>query len=287
MIYLWDEQQRAINLARYRLDFRDAHTALHAAHAWKFRNRDAQMAVARVCNGVAVFVRAALSPDGEAVTILEFRPAYRWEAVIADNLFMDAMTAAHTPMDLDAYNRNTPHPDTPFSDWGHFNAWAWFPWDALEKQTEFSDEANRDAHSIAISEKMARNRAKLRAKLARAKAAKAAARRKCGRPAKTAGNRYVQFSIRVPCSVLKRWQHAGKGWQTRMAQRLATLECEHQPTSALDLAFLPPTRRKRGQVEPSDSKTPICLRLPPDVLARWKATGPSWQTRVVAWLAAP
>ena len=56
---------------------------------------------------------------------------------------------------------------------------------------------------------------------------------------------------------------------------------------ALDLAFLPPTRRKRWQVEPSDSNPPICLRLPPDVLARWKVTGPSWQTRVVAWLAAP
>ena len=249
MIYLWDEQQRATNLARYRLDFRDAHTALHAAHAWKFRNRDAQMAVARVCNGVAVFVRAALSPDGEAVTILEFRPAYRWEAVIADK---------------------------------------WKRQDRKKLAKPASKTASKAASKRKLNPaaKAAGDRAAQSSQLASDKAAKAASKRKLGRPAKAAGARAAQFSLRVPGSVLKRWQHAGKGWQTRMAQRLATLECEHQPTSALDLAFLPTTRRKRGQVEPSDSKTPICLRLPPDVLARWKATGPGWQTCMVARLAA-
>ena len=31
----------------------------------------------------------------------------------------------------------------------------------------------------------------------------------------------------------------------------------------------------------------IALRIPPDVLERWKATGPGWQTRMVQRLSAP
>lgn len=31
----------------------------------------------------------------------------------------------------------------------------------------------------------------------------------------------------------------------------------------------------------------IALRIPPDVLARWKAGGPGWQTRMVQRLSAP
>lgn len=41
-------------------------------------------------------------------------------------------------------------------------------------------------------------------------------------------------------------------------------------------------RRKRGQRGPQKAPTKdrISLRLPADVLARWKATGPGWQTRM-------
>jgi len=48
--------------------------------------------------------------------------------------------------------------------------------------------------------------------------------------------------------------------------------------------------RKRGRPAGStkpDAKIPTTLRLPPDVLARWKATGPGWQTRMVQRLSAP
>ncbi len=38
--------------------------------------------------------------------------------------------------------------------------------------------------------------------------------------------------------------------------------------------------KPRGRPKSSDSKVAISLRLPPDTLARWKATGPGWQTRM-------
>lgn len=39
--------------------------------------------------------------------------------------------------------------------------------------------------------------------------------------------------------------------------------------------------RPRGRPKSIAPRTSISLRLPPDVLARWKATGPGWQTRMV------
>jgi uncharacterized protein (DUF4415 family) len=39
--------------------------------------------------------------------------------------------------------------------------------------------------------------------------------------------------------------------------------------------------RPRGRPKAAAARTSISLRLPPDVLARWKATGPGWQTRMV------
>ena len=38
--------------------------------------------------------------------------------------------------------------------------------------------------------------------------------------------------------------------------------------------------KPRGRPKSPDSKVAISLRLPPDTLARWKATGPGWQTRM-------
>ncbi|HQR54010.1 MAG TPA: BrnA antitoxin family protein [Burkholderiales bacterium] len=36
----------------------------------------------------------------------------------------------------------------------------------------------------------------------------------------------------------------------------------------------------RGRPKSSNARLAISLRLPPDTLARWKATGPGWQTRM-------
>ena len=38
--------------------------------------------------------------------------------------------------------------------------------------------------------------------------------------------------------------------------------------------------KPRGRPKSGKAKTSISLRLPPDTLARWKATGPGWQTRM-------
>jgi len=45
-------------------------------------------------------------------------------------------------------------------------------------------------------------------------------------------------------------------------------------------------KRTRGPGK-RPAKTSTTLRIPPDVLARWKATGPGWQTRMVQRLSAP
>jgi uncharacterized protein (DUF4415 family) len=42
--------------------------------------------------------------------------------------------------------------------------------------------------------------------------------------------------------------------------------------------------RPRGRPKTGSPRTLISLRLPPDVLARWKSKGPGWQTRMVAVL---
>jgi uncharacterized protein (DUF4415 family) len=39
--------------------------------------------------------------------------------------------------------------------------------------------------------------------------------------------------------------------------------------------------RPRGRPKSKAPRASISLRLPQDVLARWKATGPGWQTRMV------
>ena len=38
--------------------------------------------------------------------------------------------------------------------------------------------------------------------------------------------------------------------------------------------------KPRGRPKSAESKVAISLRLSPDTLARWKATGPGWQTRM-------
>jgi len=38
--------------------------------------------------------------------------------------------------------------------------------------------------------------------------------------------------------------------------------------------------KPRGRPKTGHARTLISLRLPPETLARWKATGPGWQTRM-------
>lgn len=38
--------------------------------------------------------------------------------------------------------------------------------------------------------------------------------------------------------------------------------------------------KRRGRPKSGQARTPISLRLPADTLARWKATGAGWQTRM-------
>ena len=40
------------------------------------------------------------------------------------------------------------------------------------------------------------------------------------------------------------------------------------------------TVRKAGRPVSSNPRLQVTIRLPADVLARWKATGPGWQTRM-------
>lgn len=41
---------------------------------------------------------------------------------------------------------------------------------------------------------------------------------------------------------------------------------------------------RRGRPKLAAPNVAISLRIPPDVLERWKSTGPGWQTRMVASL---
>jgi uncharacterized protein (DUF4415 family) len=45
------------------------------------------------------------------------------------------------------------------------------------------------------------------------------------------------------------------------------------------------TLRKGGRPKSATPRQMISLRLPPDVIERWKATGPGWQTRMAEKLA--
>jgi len=38
--------------------------------------------------------------------------------------------------------------------------------------------------------------------------------------------------------------------------------------------------KPRGRSKTGNARTLISLRIPPETLARWKATGPGWQTRM-------
>ena len=45
--------------------------------------------------------------------------------------------------------------------------------------------------------------------------------------------------------------------------------------------------KRRGRRVAENPRKQVTIRLPADVLARWKATGPGWQTRMAEQLAEP
>jgi uncharacterized protein (DUF4415 family) len=47
-----------------------------------------------------------------------------------------------------------------------------------------------------------------------------------------------------------------------------------------DEMFARTVYRKAGRPRSANPRQLISLRLPPEVIARWKATGPGWQTRM-------
>ncbi|MEO5882478.1 MAG: BrnA antitoxin family protein [Caldimonas sp.] len=61
---------------------------------------------------------------------------------------------------------------------------------------------------------------------------------------------------------------------------------EYDELPELDTEMLARAVVKRaGRPTSANPKRPISLRLPADVLERWKATGPGWQTRMAERLA--
>lgn len=51
-----------------------------------------------------------------------------------------------------------------------------------------------------------------------------------------------------------------------------------------DAATVAKMLKPRGRPRSGNARTSISLRLPPATLARWKATGPGWQTRMAETL---
>ena len=73
--------------------------------------------------------------------------------------------------------------------------------------------------------------------------------------------------------------HIGlEDFRAQRAARRAAREAAAKAAEAAEAAQKKPKKPRAIQ---------IALRIPPDVLARWKAGGPGWQTRMVQRLSAP
>jgi uncharacterized protein (DUF4415 family) len=68
------------------------------------------------------------------------------------------------------------------------------------------------------------------------------------------------------------------------AHVVQTEEYEELPELTEDM-LARATLRKGGRPKSVNPRQMISLRLPPDVIERWKATGPGWQTRMAEKLA--
>lgn len=86
----------------------------------------------------------------------------------------------------------------------------------------------------------------------------------------------VQVTLRLVPDVLARWRATGPGWQSRMVALIA------QPDAATATPTPRRTRSAKGQ-----GGVLVSLRIPPLALARWRATGAGWQSRIAVLLAKP
>ena len=77
-----------------------------------------------------------------------------------------------------------------------------------------------------------------------------------------------------------------KSNDTRRTSRRREIELPELTDATLARAVLKENGRVVGRPKLAASKVAISLRLAPDVLARWKASGPGWQTRMAAALLA-
>jgi uncharacterized protein (DUF4415 family) len=58
-----------------------------------------------------------------------------------------------------------------------------------------------------------------------------------------------------------------------------------QPLTESDFKQMPPVRGRMGRPKADVTKVCLTIRIDPDVLARWRASGKGWQTRAAAVLA--
>lgn len=304
MVYLWERPQREKNLARYGLDFIDAVSILEGTHRRLFQAGPpgagvGYYAITRL-DSLPLTVHAVDSADGNQCTILEFRPAFRWETALYDQPKRSGERVDPPRSGADAPPRTASLRSTTAnergesrSDWSRFDRNAWPEPVADEREWELAEMESaqrRNARAAAGRERQKRRRrheSNSESISDTPGVAIAPAKRKRGRPVHGAPKR--QTTLRIPHSVLKRWRGSGKGWQTRMVERLAAQGSEARADDApglrLDLPAPPP--RKRGLPALGDVSESITLRIPQDVLARWKATGRGWQTRMVARLSEP
>ena len=68
------------------------------------------------------------------------------------------------------------------------------------------------------------------------------------------------------------------------AHRIRSLEYEELPELTGDM-LARGVVRKAGRPRSEQPRQLISLRLPPEVIERWRATGPGWQTRMADRLA--
>lgn len=71
-----------------------------------------------------------------------------------------------------------------------------------------------------------------------------------------------------------------------MARALPPTKFFGKPFGMDDDSDRPATRRARGRPKSETAKLPVKLRLDPEVVAGFRATGPGWQSRINAVLRA-
>ncbi len=72
----------------------------------------------------------------------------------------------------------------------------------------------------------------------------------------------------------------GKSGSTRRTSSKASKELPELTDEMLSRAVLKRGGKRVGRPKTENPKVAISLRLPPEVLKRWRATGTGWQTRM-------